>query len=369
MCYKTLEGTNIKLRSFYWDNCKGFLMILVVFAHFLIDLREQHNLNNLIVIAIYMFHMPAFVFVSGYFSKSDHSRSLRSILLLGVTYFLYTAGFIFFNLYQGIPELTLSYPYYSAWYILSLIIWRLITPYIEKIRGIVFFLIVFSVLSGYWTEFDLKYTAVKVIVFFPFFMAGYNLQPDTLNKIQQYVSNKRIASVILMLCVAIACGVFTYRYFNITIKDLLPNYYQRQGLQPAFARFSVLVTAGLCIAAMLCIFIEKQIPLLTKIGKNSLSVYLLHRPVTLWFSGMVLFNSEQEQIVKACVCTFLVIIVFGSDFVSDRLKSFLNICVDALLGGGTGSQLKYSVCRILLFICLFEILALPALSAMEIFGY
>lgn len=101
-------------RSSYWDNCKGFLIILVVFAHFLYDLQAQHEWNTAIVNSVYMFHMPAFVFVSGYFSKCENSRSLRSILLLTVAYFLYTAGFIVFNLYNGIPVISLTYPYYSA---------------------------------------------------------------------------------------------------------------------------------------------------------------------------------------------------------------------------------------------------------------
>ena len=60
---------NYNSRSAYWDNIKGFLIILVVFAHCLFNLQNS-PLNNAVVDAIYMFHMPAFVFVSGYFSKS-----------------------------------------------------------------------------------------------------------------------------------------------------------------------------------------------------------------------------------------------------------------------------------------------------------
>ena len=56
-------------RSPYWDNIKGFLLLLVVFAHCLYNLRED-PLNALVVKSIYYFHMPAFVFVSGYFSKT-----------------------------------------------------------------------------------------------------------------------------------------------------------------------------------------------------------------------------------------------------------------------------------------------------------
>ena len=349
-------------RSFYWDNCKGFLIILVVFAHFLYGLQLEREWNTLLVNIIYMFHMPAFVFISGYFSKSENSRSLRSILVLGVAYFLYTAGFIFFNLHYGIPDITLTFQYYSSWYIFALIIWRVLTPYIANIRGIVFILVSFSVLAGFWKEFDLKYSAAKIIVFYPYFMAGYLLQTETVNKFQKFVSNKRFLTGFALLCVTAVCGVCAYKYFNITLQDLMPDSYARPGFLPAFARVAVLITASLSIVSMLSIFIDKQIPLLTKIGKNSLAVYLLHRPVTLWFTGAAYYFSEQEQMLKAFIGTLLVICVLGSDFVSGWLKNFLNFCVDAILETGAGRRVKYSACRILLLVCLFDILLVPYLG-------
>ena len=73
--------SKLSFRSSYWDNIKGFLIILVVFAHCLYDFQDD-ALIGAIVKSIYLFHMPAFIFVSGFFGKSERSRSSKSILTL-----------------------------------------------------------------------------------------------------------------------------------------------------------------------------------------------------------------------------------------------------------------------------------------------
>ena len=75
-------STTLKKRSAYWDNIKGILMFLVVFAHILFQLQDKSELINSVVDYIYMFHMPAFVFVSGYLGKSERSHSFEGIIKL-----------------------------------------------------------------------------------------------------------------------------------------------------------------------------------------------------------------------------------------------------------------------------------------------
>lgn len=57
------SNINLQKRNPYWDNFKGILIILVVFAHYLWAYRYQ-PVSNTLVRYIYMFHMPAFIFVS-----------------------------------------------------------------------------------------------------------------------------------------------------------------------------------------------------------------------------------------------------------------------------------------------------------------
>ena len=57
-----------KIRNDYFDNIKSVLITLVVIGHFLLPL-ESTRLKDGLVNVIYLFHMPMFIMVSGYFAK------------------------------------------------------------------------------------------------------------------------------------------------------------------------------------------------------------------------------------------------------------------------------------------------------------
>ena len=58
-----------KHRDPYWDNLKFVLICLVVLGHFLLPVKPKGQLARTAFYWIYLFHMQAFVFVSGFTSK------------------------------------------------------------------------------------------------------------------------------------------------------------------------------------------------------------------------------------------------------------------------------------------------------------
>lgn len=59
-------------RIYKWDNAKALLMFLVVLGHFTEPFTEAGYplIYRSIFMILYTFHMPAFIFISGMFSKS-----------------------------------------------------------------------------------------------------------------------------------------------------------------------------------------------------------------------------------------------------------------------------------------------------------
>lgn len=84
-----MEGLVVKVkeRSLLFDNIKTVLIILVVLGHALEEISLEHE-YGIIRACIYSFHMPAFIFISGYFSVGGGTQTKVKKLLLIVGYLI-----------------------------------------------------------------------------------------------------------------------------------------------------------------------------------------------------------------------------------------------------------------------------------------
>ena len=90
--------TAIKDRDYFFDNARAILIFLVVLGHLLQPYTSEDKFLQALYLLIYSFHMPTFLFISGYFAKNlDKPNYLEKIakkLLLP-----YVIFFAFFSLY------------------------------------------------------------------------------------------------------------------------------------------------------------------------------------------------------------------------------------------------------------------------------
>lgn len=342
-----------KIRSPYWDNIKGVLILLVVFAHCLYGIQDK-EVNRVIVDFIYYFHMPAFVFVSGFFSKSERCRSTNSIIQLLVGYLIFMLPFIFWKVHNG-AEPKLINPYYSAWYLLALVVWRVITPYLAKFKHIMPAIIVFSILVGFWKTINgnTAFAISKVVTFWPYFMAGYLLNGDTVeNKIKSKPAIQRLG----LGAISVVCGVLlqiaSYKPLNIGKNDLLPNAYKGVNLVDPASRIVILLVSACFILGFLYLSVDKRIPLITMSGRNSLSIFLFHRIFTLIFSNYTQPYRARVQILLAVLATVAIALVFGNDFVSKYINLFIKNCADSVSFLPNSNEKKTKIYRAILLILL-----------------
>lgn len=120
----------LKNRDEQIDGLKYFLICLVVIMHCSQGGRYSGTLSTAIYSVIYGFHMPLFVLLSGYFFHCDtqskvHKANLKIIepLLL----------FHLFSIRTINPFQWVSFEPCPLWYLLSLMCWRYMAYYLNKV--------------------------------------------------------------------------------------------------------------------------------------------------------------------------------------------------------------------------------------------
>ena len=306
---------NAKQRSVYWDNIKGLLMLLTVFAHILYQLQDNSSAVNNIVDYIYMFHMPAFVFVCGYFGKSEHSRSFEAIVRLLFLYFIFNSimGFIY-----GFDSLLK--PMYSYWFLIALVAWRLTAHRIAEFKEIQLILFVIALFAGFFDSIDNTFAVSRIIGFYPFYMAGYLLTNEKSEALEEKAYRKRalIGSGTALITALIA--FISYKFFDFS--DNAFQMFPYNESIDVFGRIVLYIIAAMAIFTLRSISPCKKIPLLTMFGRNSLWIFLLHRPFTLIISDLIGELNTAAVIIVSVASSILICVAFGNDLFCKYANKF-----------------------------------------------
>ena len=204
-------------RDSYFDNLKAILIFLVVLGHIIAPLIKSEN-NNIIrstYLFIYTFHMPCFIFVSGYFSKKGltildlFTKFLVPLIIFQV---FYTA--LEFNLNPRSFKLHkfLLVPFHALWYLASLCFWHLILnliPY-KNIKHAIILSFLLSLVIGGSGRFGLQLSLSRTFYFLPFFLLGFYLRQNGSSSILKGTNSQKVLFALLMLAVFSALILYPY---------------------------------------------------------------------------------------------------------------------------------------------------------------
>ncbi len=260
-----------KSRSPGFDVLRGLLIFLVVFGHLLEP--QYSEAANFLYLTIYSFHMPAFVFLSGWFSRTGTlGRALTGILLP------YLVFQLLYLLFAGQPVQFHS-PYWILWYLFALFLWRLLALALRScpppvVRVLVPVSVAVSLLCGYadWISYD--YALSRVLVFLPYFLLGLALSGG---KDRFLPAVRRSWSRYLSLAAALVCTDFFWHVRMTFHRAWMfgATGYTFSGTTPKL-RLLLLLAALAWIWLLLAWMPQRKFPGLSVLGRNTLFVYLLH---------------------------------------------------------------------------------------------
>ena len=286
----------LRQRDTYWDTLKGLLIFLVVLGHTGSCLGERW------ISVIYVFHMPLFIFVSGYFSGfKSLEKFMGGVKILIGFYLLFHILYVAFDYLIG-NSLTLNRiltPSFGLWYLLSLCYWRCIPQFFSnQLERFPAHFILGAVLLSIGVGFiplDSQMSFQRTFTFLPFFLLGYYAkQFNWIKMIKRW--NLPLIGLFLMILLGLVYYFTPPLYANV-------HFY---GWTDCMIRCQQLVLALLiCICIMR--IIPKKIPAFTKLGTYTLIVYLFHPPLILLFKRLLDFFHLPHTPFTGVVITVLAI--------------------------------------------------------------
>ena len=185
--YPTLIGAKIrklqttKVRDDRIDSVKFWLIVLVITIHvFKRSVFADSMTCTVIWKYCYIFAMPLFIFISGYFSRKKDMKDFWPSIwkLLEPLIFYHIIGLLFSK--SSISVRSLFTPWWVLWYLLSLIYWRLMLQFIpdkilRHIKIVLFCTFCISIFAGF-LPFDRFLSLQRTLALMPFFFCGYYMR-------------------------------------------------------------------------------------------------------------------------------------------------------------------------------------------------
>lgn len=142
-------------RDPWFDNAKLLLVTLVVVGHsWELLLPEESLARSWFYDFLYLWHMPAFVMVTGYLSRTFtwSRRNLRRLVTsLAVPYVVFETLLATFRRLVGgehhIDTLFVD-PHWAMWFLVAVFLWRLATPLFQSLRSPLLVAVGVSLLGG-----------------------------------------------------------------------------------------------------------------------------------------------------------------------------------------------------------------------------
>ncbi|MBR0398796.1 MAG: hypothetical protein IJI10_11080 [Eubacterium sp.] len=281
----------MKQRTAKWDNLKFFLILCVVTGHFMMRMSDQPNARR-VMLFIYLFHMPAFIFLSGMMSKTTIAMRRYDRMLGYLSAFFWIKVILFLIKIIGSKkfELNLLDMGDISWYAFVLFIYCLLTVFLERFRPawVIGMAVLLALLSGYDASIGSWLSAARLINYYPIFLCGYYIDPERLISFTKRLP-VRIGSIVI---IGAAAGIVFMKIDKIwwllaVLRGRFPYAeFEHLSQQGALLRLCWYIGAGLLILAWIALMPDRKC-IFSEWGSRTLVVYVLHYiPLTVFFRGL-----------------------------------------------------------------------------------
>ncbi|MDO5375968.1 MAG: acyltransferase family protein [Staphylococcus rostri] len=323
----------LQQRDAFFDNARAGLIFLVVFGHLINPYTNEQPFLTALYLLIYSFHMPAFLFISGYFAKNIGQAGYIEKVgkkLLGP----YLIFYAFFSIYYFITgknssvDLDLFDPVFALWFLLTLFFFNVILVVVHQFKPIYVLpaAIIVAMLSGFSSNIDGYLSWSRTLVFFPVFYVGYILNGNFDHLIRQ----KKFAP--LSLAVLVIFFIFYYVH-PIDSSWLLASspYKDIEGMDVIFSPLKRLLFYLIIFTAMMAFLnlTPERRYWFTYIGSRTMFIYLLHGVFIGLIRGQQIYPFIDAHpalgLIYNLVLTCFIVWIWSTDFVVKWTSPFVQL--------------------------------------------
>ncbi|CAL9421919.1 hypothetical protein SUDANB58_01867 [Streptomyces sp. enrichment culture] len=188
-----------KQRDAFFDNAKFLAIVLVGLGHAWGQILDGNRSVETLYRVVYTFHMPAFIIISGYFSRGfDMSprRVKRLITGVAVPYVVFEVAYSLhkrFVDHDPQHDISLLDPTYLLWFLCALFVWRLTTPIWKTVRRPLPIALGIALLASMAPTIGNDLNMQRVLQFLPCFVLGLMMRPEHFRMVRR--RSVRILSV------------------------------------------------------------------------------------------------------------------------------------------------------------------------------
>ncbi|MCD9087476.1 acyltransferase family protein [Stenotrophomonas sp. SY1] len=284
------------MRDARLDAAKFGLIVLVVFGHLLELFKGGSPWFELTYRFVYMFHMPAFVFLSGMVSSDslDARTGRRLLATVVIPLLVFQAVLPAWEAYLKGGEWRYSFvtPYWILWYLASLVAWRLLLPLLTG-SGMPMLLSVLVCLgAGLVPDIGYAYSASRTATFLPFFVAGY-LYARRQGLVLPSINPRVWIGAALMIGVWLVAkwsigSPMPWLYGSVSYAAM-----GMEGAEGVMWRTLLLIVGGCGLVGFFCLVPKSE--LLAGLGRYSIAAFLLHA----FLMKLALYKGWLAPLVKA----------------------------------------------------------------------
>ncbi|MEU6484706.1 acyltransferase family protein [Streptomyces sp. NPDC046887] len=273
-------GSAKKERDPFFDNAKYLAIVLVAIAHTWELVMDGSRTTRAIYMVVYTFHMPAFILISGYFSRSFTGRPdqvKRLLTSVVVPYLVFETAYTLFTAWAkddwGRP-LSLTDPFYLTWFLVALFLWRLSVPLWRSLRHPLAVSMVVAVAASLSPATGSDLDLMRVLQFLPFFVMGLLMRPEHFALVRR--REARIAAVpVLLATLAFAYGIapdmkLSWFYRATPVEETGAAWWT------APVMIVLLTGCALVLTAVFLALVPQRKMWFTALGAGTITGYLLH---------------------------------------------------------------------------------------------